>query len=129
MRSLNTVLTGALSHTVSRLAVELASISLTRSVSKLTNKAIIAALTNSVSMTVTHALTRKPKSDYYCHYCMAHNLYCDLCRKVTANEYRQDHYVSYYSEYFAKYYAYYYGGAFADAAVDEYLIRGKRMQN
>ena len=129
VRSLNTILTGALSHTVSRLAVELASLSLTRSMSKLTNQAIIAALTNSVSMTVTHALTRKPKSDYYCHYCMTHNLYCDRCRKITADEYRQDHYVSYYSKYFAKYYAYYYGGAFSDAAVDEYLIRGKRMQN
>ena len=79
--------------------------------------------------TVTHALTRKPKADYYCHYCMSHQLYCDMCRQQHVAEYKQDHYVSYYAAYYAKYYAYYYGGAFADAATDEYLIRGKRMQN
>ena len=126
VRSLNHILTQALSHTISRMIVELASKTLTRSVAKQTNQVLIATLTQSIASTVTHALTRNPKSDYYCHYCMTHNLYCDLCRTQTKKSYEMDWNIAYYAKYYGTYYTYYYGNYFVDATTDELLRAGKR---
>ena len=126
VRSLNHILTQALSHTISRMVVELASKSLTRSVAKSTNSVLIATLTQSVAATVTHALTRNPKSDYYCHYCQLHQLYCDLCRAQTKDSWEMDWKISYFSKYYAEYYSYYYSNYYVDVATDEFLKAGKR---
>ena len=126
VRSLNHILTGALSHSISRMMMELVSKSLTRSIAKETNKILIPSLTQSISETVTHALTRNPKSDYYCHYCELHQLYCDLCRQETTDNYNLDWKIAYYSKYYGNYYSWYYSNTFVDAATDEYLHMGKR---
>ena len=60
---------------------------------------ITSGLTHSLAATMTHALSRSPKSDYYCHYCREHQLYCNECQKATLKEYQTDYYVSYYASY------------------------------
>jgi len=126
VRSLNFILTESLSHTVSRMIVEMTSKTLTRSMAKITNQMLIPSLTQSVGMTVTHALTRNPKSDYYCHYCIKNNLYCDLCRAETTENYNMDWNIAYYAKYYGSYFTYYYGNYFVDVTTDEYLKRGMR---
>jgi hypothetical protein len=126
VRSLNHILTGALSHTMSRMIMELASKSLTRSIAKETNRILIPSLTQSISEIVTHALTRNPKSDYYCNYCHNHLVYCDLCQTETKDSYELDWNIAYYSKYYGNYYSWYYSNSFVDAATDEYLRMGKR---
>jgi hypothetical protein len=126
VRSLNHVLTSTLSHTISRLIIELSSASLTRSIAKETNKILIPSLTQSISETITHSLTRNPKSDYYCFYCEKHNIYCNLCQKETIDNYNVDWNIAYYSKYYGNYFSWYYSNSFVDSATDEYLKVGKR---
>ena len=61
-------------------------------------------LTHSLSSTISHALSRSPKDDYYCHYCETHQLYCNMCKRGTVKEYELDYKTSYYSTYFSTYY-------------------------
>jgi hypothetical protein len=75
---------------------------------------IVPGLTHSLSATITHALSRSPKDDYYCHYCNLHKLYCDKCMQATVAEYEKDYYISYYSTYFSAYYSAYYSTSIAD---------------
>jgi hypothetical protein len=71
-------------------------------------------LTHSLSSTITHALSRSPKDDYYCQYCQTHSLYCQLCAAATTREYELDYHVSYYSTYYSTYYSRFFGTIIAD---------------
>ena len=75
---------------------------------------MVPGLTHSLSATITHALSRSPRDDYYCHYCSLHKLYCQRCMRATVEEYEKDYYVSYYSTYFSAYYSAYYSTSIAD---------------
>jgi hypothetical protein len=71
-------------------------------------------LTHSLSSTISHALSRSPKDDYYCHYCELHQLYCNMCKKGTIKEYELDYKISYYSTYYSTYYSRFFGTTISD---------------
>ena len=71
-------------------------------------------LTHTLASTMTHALKRSPKDDYYCALCKSHSLYCSLCRKSAVAAYNDDYYVAYYAAYYSSYAARYYSGPLKD---------------
>ena len=80
---------------------------------------VVPIVTHILTATLGQALTRRPKDDYYCHYCRTQKIYCNLCFQSTKGDYEKDYYSSYFAEYYSKYYTYYYGEVLAEGFAGE----------
>ena len=76
-------------------------------------------LTQSLASTMTHALKRSPKDDYYCALCKSHSLYCSQCRRSAVAAYNDDYYVAYYAAYYSTYASRYYSGPLKDVWLEQ----------
>jgi hypothetical protein len=87
-------------------------------VARVTTKKVLRALTPSLTQTLTgtlaQAVTRSPKSDYYCSLCRQHKLYCSMCYESISNDSAKEYYSSYYAEYFSAYYSFAYASSLSD---------------
>eukprot|EP00946_MAST-07B_sp_MAST-7B-sp1_P004238 g4238.t1 len=114
VRGLSRSLTSTITQTLVQALLEKLFFGLTKHGTRQLVARIVPGLTHSLSATITHALSRSPKDDYYCHYCRLHKLYCQKCMQATVAEHEKDYYVSYYSTYFSAYYSAYYSTSIAD---------------
>lgn len=94
--------------------------SMTMRATPLLTKIISQTLINSVSLTLTRALTRAPVGDFFCQLCRAKeqeepNLseFCDACWSSETAGYYADYYTAYYAHYYTHYYNWYYGGYYS----------------
>ena len=87
--------------------------SLKHSQCKLTQR-MTKALTQAVSASITLAMTRNSRTDYYCMYCKQHQLFCKYCSAAQEQEQQMTHYVNYYASYFGDYYGKMYCGIIGD---------------
>lgn len=78
-------------------------------------------LSHEIAMVLTHSLTRAPMDDYFCYYCMNHELYCTACRAAMTKDYYQDVYIWYYAHFYSTYYAAHYSGEYGDNFIDQLL--------
>ena len=90
----------------------------TRMSAKKITQTLVPSLSHSLTSTMTQALSRSPRADYFCWYCGKYKVYCDACKAAYEKSCATDFRCSYYSEYFGRYYAFYYGSALADGFVD-----------
>lgn len=102
----------------------------------LTTGPLFSALSHSLAMTLTRALTRNPKHDEDCYFCSPTELatrpwiveagdktkHCNVCKAAMWNEYYLDYYTSYYTQYFYGYYGYYYGEYFSRVFAEEQVM-------
>ena len=67
---------------------------LTKSITRDLSLGLIPTLTHSLALTVSHSLTRPPRSDYFCYLCRtspnAAVNYCSECKMVMAHDYYLD---------------------------------------
>ncbi len=66
----------------------------TRVATRRITSGIVPSITHTLTATLGQALTRSPKSDYYCQYCKSHRLYCSMCYAATVSDYNKDYYSS-----------------------------------
>eukprot|EP00940_MAST-03C_sp_MAST-3C-sp2_P000614 g614.t1 len=126
-RALTTRLTATLGSSLSRMLVELLTLSMTVVPTKKITAALIPSLTSSIVPVVTHALKHDPKSDYYCYYCLHESVYCDLCEKAELEIAFLDQQARYYSAYYSEYYSAHYSSD--ESAARDYFGRGRRAGN
>ena len=74
-------------------------------------RGITKKLTQAVVSSITHALTRNPRSDYYCYHCKTAKVYCKYCELAMVQQAHVGFYANYYSSYFGDYYGKMYDGA------------------
>ena len=56
--------------------------------------ALLPSLTHSLAPTLVHSLKHEPRADYYCHYCDAAAVYCDMCHSARIADNEQTYYAS-----------------------------------
>ena len=76
--------------------------------------ALLPSLTHSLAPTLVHSLKHEPRADYYCHYCDAAAIYCDMCHSARIADNEQTYYASYYASYYSAYYTPFYANSIAD---------------
>jgi hypothetical protein len=80
MQSLTATLTESLSHSLIGFLTETLSRSITREGTRSINSWLVPALSLELAIIVRRAITRSPQSDYFCHFCKTHSVYCESCQ-------------------------------------------------
>ncbi len=75
---------------------------LTHLCTRAVTRPLIPMLTQSLSVSVTHAMSRKTQYDYFCHFCLQNEakLFCNYCYQSFALEQGIDHYAVYFAAYY-----------------------------
>ena len=64
------------------------------------------SVTQAVVPALTYALHHSPAEDYFCTYCSAYKVYCELCRRAGPEQLQRSQlYAAYYSSFYAKAFA------------------------
>ena len=107
-RQLTLTLTESLTHSITQIFLKMFADSLVVIPARQLTHSLTAALTDSLALTVSTALTRRPIADYYCYLCRNNKRYCADCRASMENQYYMDYYTSFYSHYYLSYYLQFY---------------------
>ena len=113
-RSLTQTITARVTTALTENLASSLRITVARVTSKRLIRALTPSLTQTLSATLSQALTRSPKSDYYCSLCRQHRLYCSYCYEAVTSDAEKEYYSSYYSQYYSEYYSSAYSSSLSD---------------
>ena len=108
-RALTRKLTSTVGHSLSRVLVELLTLSMTAVSTKELVRSVVPTLSASLVPVLTQSMSHRSDTDYYCYYCNHYNAYCSECRYFqSADEFRVSlgtYYGHYYSQYYSSFYS------------------------
>ena len=111
-------------HSLSRVLVELLTLSMTAVSTKELVRSVVPTLTASLVPVLTQSMSHRSDTDYYCYYCNHYNAYCSECQYfLSADQFRVSlgtYYGSYYSQYYSKFYT------SVQDPMEDYFSRGGR---
>eukprot|EP00939_MAST-03C_sp_MAST-3C-sp1_P005110 g5110.t1 len=121
-RAITAQMTTSLGQSLAKMLVELLTLSMTAIPTRKIVETMVPSLTASIAPAVVHSLTRDPKSDYYCSYCLYQDAYCSLCQKAMMSHEFRDNEVNHFARYYAQYYAGFYAQQ-GEIDMESYLRR------